>query len=526
MTPSPPYAPPVIGPSGLVLSPYSAVLSFLVANYQAIFGSQVYLGNDSSDFQDIAVRTLQASDYQQALQAVYLSFNPLTAIGASLDLLGVLIGTARDIASFSTVTLTLTGTPGATIVNGQVQDVNGNFWNIPGTAIIGSGGTASVEAVAQNTGNITAGIGAITIISTPTIGWTAVTNPAPASPGQPVETDSHYRARLMISQAKPSLSLLAGSNAAVAAVLGVTRSVVYENYFGYTASYGTVNTSGTSVTLEVGYVFDSSMAGQTININGTNYTVASVGSTTTLTLGSSAGSQTGAAFYIGNGICIGPAHSITAVVEGGLGTAIAQSIYDNKNPGVLPNGTTTELVSDPNNGSIELPISYDILGYVIIYVSLNVHGLLGFTSATQSAILTAIVNYLNNLGIGETVVYSQLYWAAASVQPNEEVPLFSIRSISLGQQVASTTASLNATTTIVVASNTGIANGQTVVGIGIPNNTTVTGVSGTNISISAAATATATGVAVSFFVTGTADIPVPYNCAPGGDALNTVVSLV
>jgi hypothetical protein len=183
-------------------------------------------------------------------------------------------------------------------------------------------------------------------------------------------------------------------------------------------------------------------------------------------------------------------------------------------------------VSDPNNAKIELPVSYDILGYVIIYVAMNVHGLAGFTTATQAAIQAAVVDYLNLLSIGETVVYSQLYWAAASVQSNEESPLFSIRSVTLGQQSAFTTATLNSTTTIVVLSNSGIADNQVVVGNGIPPNTTVTNVSGDNITLSAAATATATPVNVTFFTVDSSDIAIPFNKAPGGDANNTIVTLV
>jgi hypothetical protein len=336
----------------------------------------------------------------------------------------------------------------------------------------------------------------------------------------------------MISQAKPSLTLRSGSAAAVAAVPNVSRSVVYENPLGYTAGYGLVSTSGTAVTLVIGYAFDSSDVGQTITIGGgagiagTTYTIDAVGSGTALTLHTSAGSQTAASYYIGDGVSIGPAHSITAVVEGGTSANITQAIYNNKNPGCLTNGTTTVLVSDPNNANIELPVSYDILGYTIIYVAMNVHGFAGFTTATQAAIQTAVVNYLNGLSIGETVVYSQLYWAAASVQPNQEAPLFSVRSVTLGQQAAFTTATLNSTTTIVVASSTGIADGQVVVGAGIPPNTTVTDISGApNIVISNAATATASHL-MTFFSVGTSDIAVAFNLAPGGDAANTVISLV
>ena len=60
---------------------------------------------------------------------------------------------------------------------------------------------------------------------------------------------------------------------------------------------GTVNTSGTSVTLVSGDNFNLyNMAGKTITINGTGYVISSVASTSSLTLQSSAGTQNGVAY--------------------------------------------------------------------------------------------------------------------------------------------------------------------------------------------------------------------------------------
>ncbi len=601
------YTPPTVGASGLTVPLYSDILANLIAQYQGYYGSTTYLGTDSADYQDIAVRALNYSDANALLQAIYFAISPLTATGTSLDLIaGQIIGITRKVATYSTVILTLTGTPGTVITNGIAQDTTGNKWLLPSSVTIGSGGTVSVTAQAQTAGNITANAGTIIIRATPTAGWTGVTNPAAATPGAPTEPDSQYRARLIVGQAHPSVSLLAGTAAIVAAVPGVTRSVVYENQGSYTASSGLVSTSGTTVTLINGYPFDSTMAGQNITINNVIYTVSSVTNSTTLVLTASAGTQSSVAFSIGIANSLGPAHSITAVVEGGTQAAIAEAIYANKNPGCLTNGTTAVGVTDPNNGNITTTISFDILGYTVIYVSMNVHGLTGFTSATQTAIQTAIVNYLNGLGIGQSVVFSELYGAALGVNTNQYAPLFSIRSALSGYESASTTASTTSgSASITVASTTGIATGQTAVGNGIPNNTTVSslttgevsgltittggsaytvanglsttgghgsgltvnitsvssgaitgvtvasagsgyldgdvvtvvqsGASGGTLTVSAVdgtvvlsqnATATASNVSVTFFTTGTSDIPVNYNEASQGLAVNVVVNSV
>ncbi len=521
------YVPPAISPSGLAIPKYSDYLSYLIGQFLGIYGNAAYLGPDSADYQDIAVRALQATDAAQGMQAVYLSFNPLTAIGSSLDLLGKLIGTARKPASNSSALVTLTGTPGTTVTAGIVKDLNGNLWNVASPATIGGGGTVTVIATAQQAGNITANPGEISIISTPTAGWTAVTNGTPATPGQPVELDSQYRARLLISQAKPSLTMLAGTVAAVSAVPAVTRSIVYENDHTYTASFGLVNVSGTAVTLVNGYPFDSSMVGQTVTIAGTPYTVASVGGASSLTLSTSAGTATGAAFHIGSGVGLGPSHSITAVVEGGSSADIAQAIYKNRGIGCYTNGTTLVTVPDPLNPAITMPIRFYVLAYVPVYVTLSVHPLAGFTSATRAAIKDAVVGYLNALSIGESVYFSELYGAALSARPNPEQPLFSIQGGQSGAAAAQTTGTLNnGVNTVTVASATGIATGQTVTGIGIPDGTAVSGISGTTVTLSANATVTAAGVALMFFVLGTADLSVPFNKASLGSQVNVVVNLV
>jgi uncharacterized phage protein gp47/JayE len=455
------YSPPAIGTSGLTIPTYTDILNWLIGQYLGIYGNAAYLGTDAADYQDIAVRALQASDFGQSLQALYLAFNPQTAIGASLDLLGKLIGTARKAASHSIALVTLTGTPGAVVTSGMVRDVNGNYWDVASPATIGSSGTVAVIATARDAGNITANPGDISSISTPTAGWTAVTNLAAAIPGQAVEPDSQYRARLMVAQTKPSVSLVAGTAAAVAAVSGVTRSQVYENPTGDVDAYGN------------------------------------------------------------------PAHSITCVVEGGTPADIAQAIYSNRGIGCQTNGTTTENVTDSNNNSIIMPISFDVLGYVPVYVSLNVHGLTGFTSAAQAAIASAIVDYLNSLGIGEGVVFSELYGAALTARPDPDQPLFSVRSIVSGYQAASTTGTTTSgSPTVTVTSGSGIATGQVVVGPGVPAGTTVSTVVGTTVTLSANATASGTGVALEFFTVGTADIAVAYNKAAQGSAANVVVNLV
>ncbi len=453
-----PYTPPNISSAGLSIPAYNDILAYLVSQFLGIYGSASYLGTDTADYQDIAIRGLQALEVNQAIQAVYLAGNPVTAIGASLDLLGKLIGTARKSASYSSAVLTVTGTPGTVITNGVAVDVNGIFWNLASPATIGSGGTTPVLASAQQLGTITANPGDISRIGTPTAGWTAVTNLAAAIPGAPIEPDSQYRARLLLSQAKPSLTRLAGTLAAIEAVDGVTRAAVYEN---------------------------------PTNVDDAN------------------------------GL---PPHSITCVTEGGLPADVASAIYANRGIGCATNGSTVVSVSDPLNPAITMAIRFDPLGYVPIFVRIVVHPLVGFTTATESSIHAAIVDYLNSLGIGQSVVFSELYGAALSARPDPDQPMFSIYEVKSGPLAAETSAdTVNGSADITVTSATGIVVGQYVTGAGVSG--TVAAISGTTVTLSTTAGSTASAVPVQFFTVGTADIAVAFNEAAHGQPINVLVVL-
>jgi len=61
-----------------------------------------------------------------------------------------------------------------------------------------------------------------------------------------------------------------------------------------------------------------------------------------------------------------------------------------------------------------------------------VHPLAGYTSDTTAAIEKALVSYLNSLQIGELVVLSELYGATLEARPNADLPMFSVRALTLG----------------------------------------------------------------------------------------------
>jgi len=355
------YFSPYIDDQGLHIPTYSDIRDDLIENARYIFGQDIYLGIDSQDYQWISVVASKINDTLQAIQFAYNSRGPGTAIGSSLDILVKLNGIRRGSATYSTCIVSLTGTPGTVITNGVVQDSSGYYWNLPSVLTIGTGGTVSAQATCQNEGPIAANVGDISVIATPTYGWTSVTNEVSALQGVNSETDSQIRSRQAISTAQPSRTVLEGTEGAIAAVAGVTRKKVYEN--------------------------------DTAEINALGL----------------------------------PPKSITAVVEGGSDSDIAQALYLKKGPGCLTNGTTVVNITD-QLGNIT-PIGFYRPSYVDVDIVINVRQLSGYTTATTDLIRAAIVNFLNAMTMGaNSIPVNNFYGPALSAQ-NLSVPTFSVTSI-------------------------------------------------------------------------------------------------
>ncbi|MGA4275566.1 baseplate J/gp47 family protein [Ralstonia nicotianae] len=221
---------PVISEAGISAPSFSDVLDHMIAKYQGIYGSDVYLGNDSQDYQFLAAGiATPINDLNAAIIATYNGFSPATAQGANLSSVVKINGLKRNTPSNSTVDQIIVGVAGTIITNGVTEDGNGNKWNLPATVTIPPSGTITVTATCQTAGAVQASIGAVDQIATPTRGWQSVTNASAAVPGEPVETDSQMRTRQATSTALPSRTVLEGTVGAVWAISGVTRVTPYEN---------------------------------------------------------------------------------------------------------------------------------------------------------------------------------------------------------------------------------------------------------------------------------------------------------
>ena len=102
-----------------------------------------------------------------------------------------------------------------------------------------------------------------------------------------------------------------------------------------------------------------------------------------------------------------PPHSISAIVDGGDLTEIAQVIRGNKGQGVATYGTTSATVPDKygNPHVISLSRSTD----VPIYGHITLKAFTGYTSQIGVQIQQAVADYINALTIGDSVLLSRIY---------------------------------------------------------------------------------------------------------------------
>lgn len=233
-----PYTAPSISVAGLTLPTYQDILDDLISKKKSIYGDDIYLGADTTDYQELSVFALMIYDSFQAAQLAYNSRSPITAIGSGLDQVVKINGIARQSSSYSTVDLEILGVVGTTIVNGVAQDSSRHSWNLPASVTIPSGGSITVTATAADAGAIQALANTITRISTPKAGWLSVNNPAAAAPGNPVEQDSELRARQQVSTAIAAVSPMDTLMGSVFAVDGVSRAKGYDNDTGFADGNG------------------------------------------------------------------------------------------------------------------------------------------------------------------------------------------------------------------------------------------------------------------------------------------------
>ena len=228
----------VVDANGIQRPSFADILETLQSRFQSIYGTDAYLDPDSQDGQLLAAFAKAVDDSNATAVAIYNSFSPSTAQADALSRNVKINGLARQIATYSTISLRVTGTAGTIIRDGVASDDNGTTWLLPGEVVIPPAGFIDVTGTASDRGDVISAAGAVTNIETPTLGWQSVISLSEAVPGAPVETDAALRRRQAVSVALPSRTVLSGIKGATLAVAGVTQAEVYENDTNVTDSNG------------------------------------------------------------------------------------------------------------------------------------------------------------------------------------------------------------------------------------------------------------------------------------------------
>ena len=223
------YFKPYIDEKGIHIPRYTDIVEDLVENAKSIFGSDVYLENDSQDYEIISAQASKIYDAMELLQNIYENRSPKTAIGSALDSIIKINGMKRKVKTKSTCDILITGIPKTQIVYGIAEDIQGIKWDLPEKVMIPESGSIKVTATCQEFDH-TAAANEICKIGTPTAGWESVINEQDAIKGQAFETDGNLRARQNISTCKPSKTVLEGTIGGIAEISGVIRQRVYENF--------------------------------------------------------------------------------------------------------------------------------------------------------------------------------------------------------------------------------------------------------------------------------------------------------
>jgi uncharacterized phage protein gp47/JayE len=108
-----------------------------------------------------------------------------------------------------------------------------------------------------------------------------------------------------------------------------------------------------------------------------------------------------------------PAHSLSAVVEGGDINDIATAIALKKTPGTGTYGTTS--VNTIDVAGVPNTIKFFVLTQVPIDITVNMTALPGYISSTGDAVQAALAQYVNTLAIGEDSYIGRL-WGPADLQ--------------------------------------------------------------------------------------------------------------
>lgn len=241
--------PNIVTSTGLQTASLAELVAQFRAAFQAIYGADINLDQDTPDGQMMMIFLQAVIDLQDVLNQVYNGFDPDNAIGRVLDQRVALNGIQRKAGTYTITDVTVVTTQAVTL-NGinQVPDSPYTISDAAGTRWVlldsfsPAGPFPSSDALvfrAALPGETLTVPNTITIPISVVLGVQSVNNPTTyTSLGLNEETDAQLRIRRQKSVALASQGFLSGLVAALNNINGVTTALVYENTTGATDGNG------------------------------------------------------------------------------------------------------------------------------------------------------------------------------------------------------------------------------------------------------------------------------------------------
>lgn len=282
----------------------------------------------------------------QNIQSAFSSFNIATCSDQQVLNLLPVIGTSLIPATYSTVVLQFTATPGGTLVvpAGTVASYqSGISFTTNTTLTVPASSTGTVLATCSVSGPVNVASNNITSITTSPANYQSVTNPNPAVPGQAQETITSCRTRIINGFGTINWTLN-GTILAIREIAGIQYANIYFNY-----------SSSATLTLTGGIVLQPRVA--YIVIYGSDPT----------------------------------------------GSAIANAWSTRQTSSTYNNGGTAPYQNFTSASGQTIPIYYDNATISQVYVKVYYDPNQPTQSGFESAIKNAIININSNVNIGQEI---------------------------------------------------------------------------------------------------------------------------
>lgn len=230
--------PNILDANGLQTATQSELVAQFIADFQAIYGNDINLDQDTPDGQLMMIIIQSILDLEDLLTQVYNSFDPDLAIGKVLDQRVSLNGIQRQVGTYTTTDIEVVASAPCNLDGVDLQPDNpytvkdnaGNEFVLLNSQTISGAGTYTYLFRAKNPGEVLTVPNTITQPVTIVLGIDSVNNPnAATSTGINEETDAQLRIRRLKSVSLPSQGYLSGLYALLNNLSNVNYAKVYEN---------------------------------------------------------------------------------------------------------------------------------------------------------------------------------------------------------------------------------------------------------------------------------------------------------